>query len=369
MSNPGSLLNAVRKADDKKSKRKDTTPSVTPSELLNQKQVPVEKRKGLIQECDADGEVHEPQRAKGDELAAKKKNKKKKKKVKKKAVKKGFLNSAKGRESGLGLYPEGGSNEDGFTTGRPKKGSFMDKCKVVDTRSMDPETYMNTMAEYAATGTTSAPASISTSGGRADAARRAGKKPPQDAVRQAKPAEKKQVKRPNPVEEADFDRLMELIDPDSAKSNVNDDNSGLDNALGLGKEDMGMLQSMLFGQGMEGLGGASKSKSTRPSPAAPASKTMPGLKGQLNLPTLKYDIATDGVQDKKGNPAIRCTIFCPGCSNFAELALDMSDRTIKLRAPGAQPLTVRLPCKVDAARVAAKFKKKLQKLVLTMPLI
>ena len=301
----------------------------------------VEKRKGLIQECDADrGAGHS-----GQAMSWQRKRKKKKKKSEEKAVRRGLLEFSKGERKWARAEPvrtKTDSRREGLEDHSWTNAKWW-------TRSMDPDVQVP-MAEYAATGTTSAPASISTSGGRADAARRAGKKPPQDAVRQAKPAEKKQVKRPNPVEEADFDRLMELIDPDSAKSNVNDDNSGLDNALGLGKEDMGMLQSMLFGQGMEGLGGASKSKSTRPSPAAPASKTMPGLKGQLNLPTLKYDIATDGVQDKKGNPAIRCTIFCPGCSNFAELALDMSDRTIKLRAPGAQPLTVRLPCKVDAAR-------------------
>ena len=83
---------------------------------------------------------------------------------------------------------------------------------------------------------------------------------------------------------------------------------------------------------------------------------------------LKHNLETENVRDKQGNPAIRCIIQCPGCSNFADLALDMSDRTVKLQAPGAQPLTVRLPGKVDAGRVAAKFKKKAQKLVLTMPL-
>ena len=92
---------------------------------------------------------------------------------------------------------------------------------------------------------------------------------------------------------------------------------------------------------------------------------MPGLKGQLNLPTLKYDIATDGVQDKRHPAQVQ---------SFVLGAATQSTGTGYVRphyqaAPGAQPLTVRLPCKVDVARVAAKFKKKLQKLVLTMPLI
>lgn len=368
LSNPGSLLQAVRTADDKKAKSATATSSVTPSELLNHKQVPEEvKRRGLIQECNADGEVSHVEMEQANTTKKQKTTTKKKKKAKKKAVKKGFLNSASGSKKGLGLYPEGGSKEDGFTTGRPKKGSFMDKCKVVDTRSMDPQTYMKTMSEYATTGTTSAPASIATSGGRADAARRSGKSlPPEPSTKVMKQKNKKK-KQPNPVEEAEFDRLMELIDPDSAKSNVSSGTPGMENALGLGQEDMGMLQSMLFGKDSEGLSGAGSSKS-RPPPAAPVAKTMPGLRGKLNLPMLKHNLETENVRDKQGNPAIRCTIQCPGCSNFADLALDMSDRTVKLQAPGAQPLTVRLPGKVDAGRVAAKFKKKAQKLVLTMPL-
>ena len=47
---------------------------------------------------------------------------------------------------------------------------------------------------------------------------------------------------------------MELIDPDSAKSNGTMINRDL-TMRSLGKEDMGMLQSMLFGQGIKGLGG------------------------------------------------------------------------------------------------------------------
>ena len=357
LSNPESLLSAVRQADDRQKKRDSasTMDAVPPSELLNQKQVSPEKRGGLIQECNADGEVEK------DDLdltgsASNSKTKKKSKKKKKstgKAVKKGFLNSVSG-DKGLGLYPEGGSQEDGFTTGRPKKGSFLDKCKVVDTRSMDEASMQQTMAEYAATGSTSAPASIATSGGRADAARRSGKKTPTEVPR---------TKKPNPVEDADFDRLMELVDPDSSKTNVSSQD-GLDNALGLGKGDMDMLQKMLFDGG---LPGSKSSTSKNQPPPAPVAKTMPGLKGKLNLPALKYTIESDNVTDKQGNSAIRCTIMCPGCKNFAELELEMSDHSVKLRAPAAKPLVVRLPCKVDASKVSAKFKKKVQKLILTMP--
>ena len=106
---------------------------------------------------------------------------------------------------------------------------------------------------------------------------------------------------------------MELVDPDAAKTNVSTQ-GGLDNALGLGKGDMDMLQKCYLTVDYQIRNRWLAITSDR----TLQQQNHARLKGKLNLPALKHIIESDNIKDKQGNPAIRCTIMCPG-KNFAEL--------------------------------------------------
>jgi len=328
------------------------------------------KKKNMIQELDANGkEVPNKMDDKDKEVKKNKTKKTKTKKAKtKKPVKKGFLLSGD-----TNLYGPEGSQETGFVTGRPKKGSLLDRCKVVDTRSMSKDTLDQTMKEYAETGTTSAP----------------GTGPRTKATQPiAAPSKKNKKKKISPTvaptatttrkipaltkqQEDEFDRLMAAADPEALSdvmSNVMG-SGGLD-ALGLNGGDLEAMQKMLF-SGEGGMGGMNnttrttkKKEASSMEPMAPES--TPALKGAFNLPTLQHTMEV--TTNKKGVNVVKIVVECPkNIIDFNQLELDLSDKTMRLKVPGAQPFVLKFPQKVLSTQTKAKFKKKNNSLVVSIP--
>ena len=344
LSSPASLLAETRRSTDSAATTAATTLAGTDaaSNMMNingaSSKVKSTKKKTMIQEVDANGNV-----------------KTKKSKKKKKSVKKGFLLSG---ESDLNLYGPEGSNETGFVTGRPKKGSLLDRCKVVDTRSMSQDTLDQTMKEYAATGTTSAPGT----GPRTKPTPKSQQVPIKSKPQTKKPLMTKQ-------QEEDFDRLMAAADPEAlsdAMSNVLESSGmGMD-ALGLNAGDVASLQKMLFEGGNQANEVKSKKDTDSAPPAPIASESVPALKGSFNLPALMHTMEV--TKDKKGKDIVRVIIECPSeVADLGQMELDLSDKTMRLNVPGAQQLVLKFQQKVLSTQAKAKFKKN-KSLVVSIPI-
>jgi hypothetical protein len=318
----------------------------------------------MIQELDADGQEILGEEGGGSDpmltMGKKKKEEKTsttKKKKKKKSVQKGFLLSGDSN-----LYGSEGSQETGFVTGRPKKGSLLDRCKVVDTRSMSKDTLDQTMKEYAETGTTSAPGT----GPRT--------KPNQPMAQPSKKKVPKKIPALTKQQEDEFDRLMAAADPEAlsdAMSNVMD--GGDLGALGLNVGDVEAMQKMLFSG--EGTTTTTKKKQTSKMNTIPqvvepmAPESTPALKGALkgvfNLPTLQHTVGI--TTDKRGVNVVKVVVECPkNISDFNQLELDLSDKTMRLKVPGAKPFVLKFPKKVLSTQAKAKFKKN-KSLVVSIP--
>ena len=214
MSSPSELLKQVRSSDNNNNNNSSSSsnnnnssstsnmPKINISSSNNNNNNNNNKKKPLIQDLS----IHDDNESKDEVKSNNNNNKKattttKKKKKKKKVIKGGFLNNSKDA-----LYPTG-SNE-----GAPK--GLLSKCKVVDTTKMNEDELKKTMEAYAAPGGNRVPRK---------------KKPPVSAPPPAPIAKTKQKKKKkkkeqqpkvNPVLDAEFDEMMEMADPDLAKSNV-----------------------------------------------------------------------------------------------------------------------------------------------------
>ena len=214
MSSPSELLKQVRSSDNNNNNNNSSSsnnnnssstsnmPKINISSSNNNNNNNNNKKKPLIQDLS----IHDDNESKDEVKSNNNNNKKattttKKKKKKKKVIKGGFLNNSKDA-----LYPTG-SNE-----GAPK--GLLSKCKVVDTTKMNEDELKKTMEAYAAPGGNRVPRK---------------KKPPVSAPPPAPIAKTKQKKKKkkkeqqpkvNPVLDAEFDEMMEMADPDLAKSNV-----------------------------------------------------------------------------------------------------------------------------------------------------
>jgi hypothetical protein len=194
MSSPSELLKQARSAKDMGKNNADSSNiSINTSNMDTKKG---NKKKPLIQDL-----TIKDDETKGEEIntntasttTTTKTTRKTGKKKKKKVIKGGFLQNNK-----EALYPNG-SNE-----GAPK--GLLSKCKVVDTTKMNEDELKKTMEAYAAPGGNRVPR----------------KKTVQQTTTKSK-KKKKKAKEPkpvNPVLDAEFDEMMNMVDPDLAKTNV-----------------------------------------------------------------------------------------------------------------------------------------------------
>merc|ERR1712166_514931 len=402
LSSPASLLAETRKSSNETSSISSTIEVSTGKKQANGKgsntNTSTRPAISMIKEVDANGIEIKTTKKKGTKKTKKKKDKNGDFSIKKN---KGFLNAKPGKKA-VELYGPEGSQETGFVTGRPKKGSLLDRCKVVDTRSMDQTTLDKTMKEYAETGTTSAPGT----GPRTKPTPRVQKK---QSVSKTTTTKNKSTHVPvksnrsepkaRPLmtqqQEDKFDKLRAAADPEAlndAMMNVmkgGKDGGGDDlmSSLGMNASDVASLQKML------GLGANDTSTTTQDdmnrlhklastaAPGAPSSiskssleaidveveASVPGLKGSFNLPTLKFTQKV--TTNKQGIDIVKIIVECPSTiDNLSEMELDISNQTMKLNVAGTQPLTIKLTKSCLGSQAKAKIKKN-KSLVVSVPII
>ena len=129
-----------------------------------------------------------------------------------------------------------------------------------------------------------------------------------------------------------------------------------------------LLEKKLL-RGMGGMNNTTRTTTKRKEassmePMAPES--TPALKGAFNLPTLQHTMEV--TTDKKGVNVVKIVVECPkNIIDFNQLELDLSDKTMRLKVPGAQPFVLKFPQKVLSTQTKAKFKKKNNSLVVSIP--
>ena len=348
MDNPADLLRSMRSQD----RFEEQSPSFHGG---------VEKaaaRKPLVQEIDTD----DPEPATGANSKSKRKQKKGKKKS---AVKKGFLAGSKHKA----LYPTG-SNE-----GDPK--GIFSKMNVVDTRTMSQEQIAEAVQQHAAPRKAQPKATAK----------------PKAKARQPEPS-KQRKKGEHPIDQAEFDNLMKLLDPEA----LDDNNLNIAEAedlfkkIALGGDSANNQYAKQFAS-LSQLLSSESGESLFQTPSATESVAS-GAKTTLNSSTVKKkreeedsgrvddtvtkaasssssDVAAPIYDLKKtslnnGREGIKVILHLPKHSSMAGVDLQVSTKALKFSSPMYASVKIDFDARVDDKSVQAKFSKKKRQLKVTV---
>lgn len=260
---------------------------------------------------------------------------------KKPAVEKGFLRKAKAP-----LYPEGSSE------GGPK--TFMDRCKVVDTREMTPEQYEEAMRQYAEG--PSVPAVTNAANNVATSKKGVMKK---RAPRDVKTASEPRDERDHA--DLEFNQLSERLDDDFARFAQNRVDP---------QEEARELESMfstLWGNkpGVATRGSERKAEEPTPTPQAQPQPMGTGAvaNGAREAEEPEHEVKVDG-------NSLHLRVQLPKLAGgMGEVELDISDTKAVLAVPNLYHLSLDLPCRVQSFNTVAKYRKKKRVLDITIPLL